>query len=334
MKKFYLFIFLALLVQTTASSQTCLPEGITFVLQQEIDEFTTNYPNCTEIEGDVTISGGWDLDSLYKITRIGGFLSILDNDEIDDFVGLDSLKSIGGYFKIFGCEDLDDLSGLESLTSIGGDLEIVSNYNYFNQQGLDNLTGLSSLNSIGGHLYIRYNQYLNDITGLLGLTSIGNSGIWIQENSDLISLHGLDNIDYNTISDIQIFYNSNLSECAVKSVCDFLNNSEEITYIYSNDPGCNSSDEVKENCINSTIDINFEEKVKLFPNPAKDFLNISFPGNNNIIEVLMYNNLGQLKLFKTSPGNKIDISMLENGIYILEIRMNDIIYRKHIIINR
>jgi hypothetical protein len=334
MKKFYLFIFLALLIQTTASSQTCLPEGITFVLQQQIDEFTTDHPNCTEIEGDVTISGGWDLDSLYKITRIGGFLSILDNDEIDDFVGLDSLKSIGGYFKIFGCEDLDDLSGLESLTSIGGDLEIVSNYNYFNQKGLDNLTGLSSLNSIGGHLYIRYNQYLNDITGLLGLTSIGNSGIWIQENSDLISLHGLDNIDYNTISDIQIFSNSNLSECAVKSVCDFLNSSQEITYIYSNDPGCNSSDEVKEKCISSTIDRKFEGKVKLFPNPAKDILNISFPGYNNILDVLMYNSLGQIKLFKTSPGNKIDISMLENGIYIIEIRMNDKVYRKNIILNR
>ena len=33
----------------------CLPEGITFSTQAEIDNFQTNYPGCTEIEGDVVI---------------------------------------------------------------------------------------------------------------------------------------------------------------------------------------------------------------------------------------------------------------------------------------
>ena len=334
MKKIALVLVLSLFLQANSFSQTCLPEGITFTLQQDIDEFTSNYPNCREIEGDVTITGGWNLDSLYKITRIGGFLSLLDNDEIDDFIGLDSLKSIGGYLKIFGCEDLGSLSGLESLTSIGGDLEIVSNYNYFNQSGLDNLNGLSSLASVGGHLYIRYNQYLNDITGLLGLTSIGNSDIWIQQNSELTSLHGIDNIDYNSIAEIQIFSNSNLSECEVKSVCDYLTKSEKIAYIYSNSQGCKSLEEVQEKCISATDDRILVDKINFFPNPAINIINFSTPLNDEIFEVSVYNYLGQKILHQTEPGNKLDVSMLGNGIYIFEVAMKDVKYRTNFIIER
>ena len=61
-------------------SQPCLPEGITFHSQEEIDNFQTNYPNCTEIEGDVTISGD-DIDNLNGLdilTAIGGSLVIGD----------------------------------------------------------------------------------------------------------------------------------------------------------------------------------------------------------------------------------------------------------------
>ena len=55
MKKLTLLIALACIIQATAFSQSCLPEGITFTTQAHIDNFQTNYPNCTEIEGNVTI---------------------------------------------------------------------------------------------------------------------------------------------------------------------------------------------------------------------------------------------------------------------------------------
>lgn len=328
MKKNVLITILALFIQTVASSQSCLPEGISFVIQQDIDEFTTYYPNCTEIEGDVTISGGWDLDSLYKITRIGGFLRILDNDEIDDFVGLDSLTTIGGYFEIFSCEDLDDLSGLESLTSIGGDLEIVQNYN------LGNLTGLSSLTSIGGHLHIRYNYLLEDITGLLGLTSLGNNDLRIHNNHDLTSLHGLDNIDYNTISDLQIITNSSLSECAVKSICEFLSNTTGFLLIFSNDPGCNSQNEIEEECQNLAVNEDYSNNILISPNPADDLIKISINSNDEIVELFIYNSIGQKKLHKINHTNNIDISMLKNGIYIIDLRTVNMKYRQKLIIKR
>ncbi len=72
MKKLTLFIFLAFIIQATAFSQprlndavgqACLPEGITFTTQAQIDNFQTSHPNCTEIEGYVTIFGD-DINNL------------------------------------------------------------------------------------------------------------------------------------------------------------------------------------------------------------------------------------------------------------------------------
>jgi len=39
-------------------AQPCLPNGITFTTQGQIDSFPINYPGCTEIGGDVVIGGG------------------------------------------------------------------------------------------------------------------------------------------------------------------------------------------------------------------------------------------------------------------------------------
>lgn len=57
-------------------SQPCLPEGITFNTQEQIDNFQINYPNCTEIEGGVLIEGTdiTNLNGLSVITSIGDYL--------------------------------------------------------------------------------------------------------------------------------------------------------------------------------------------------------------------------------------------------------------------
>jgi hypothetical protein len=47
---------LAFIIQAALFSQ-CLPEGITFTTQEQIDNFQTNYPGYTEIEGDVNLCG-------------------------------------------------------------------------------------------------------------------------------------------------------------------------------------------------------------------------------------------------------------------------------------
>jgi hypothetical protein len=57
MKKLILLVAAMAFCHTIAFSQGCLPEGITFTTQEQIDNFQANYPGCTEIEGDVNING-------------------------------------------------------------------------------------------------------------------------------------------------------------------------------------------------------------------------------------------------------------------------------------
>ena len=77
MKKIALLIFVLLLTHITANSQSpCLPEGITFTTQAQVDSFQINYPGCTEIMGTVVIEGPSinNLDGLNVLTAVGGFL--------------------------------------------------------------------------------------------------------------------------------------------------------------------------------------------------------------------------------------------------------------------
>ncbi len=50
MKK-VIILLVALVWMNGAIAQPCLPEGITFTTQAQIDNFQINYPGCTEIEG-------------------------------------------------------------------------------------------------------------------------------------------------------------------------------------------------------------------------------------------------------------------------------------------
>jgi hypothetical protein len=76
MKKFSLVVLMLILGHMALFAQPCLPQGITFTTQEQIDNFQTNHPNCTEIEGDVIIGGDdiTNLDGLSVLTAVGGFL--------------------------------------------------------------------------------------------------------------------------------------------------------------------------------------------------------------------------------------------------------------------
>ncbi len=62
---------------------------------------------------------------------------------------------------------------------------------------------------------------------------------------------------------------------------------------------------------------NVIQGISIFPNPAKDLINIRIPSNATLLR--FYNNQGQLLFEKTGNGNNfnIDISGLINGLYII-----------------
>jgi hypothetical protein len=286
MKKVYALV-IALFVVNGAMGQSeqpcvpCLPVGIAFTTQTEIDNFQTNYPGCTEIEGNVTIQGNdiTNLNGLNVLTAIGGAVYIADNFALTSLTGLNNLTSIGGGLGI-SFTALTSLTGLNALTSIGGELEI-------SFTALTSLTGLNALTSIGGRLYIWVNNALTSLTGLNNLTSIGDHLI-IQNNDELTSLMGLGNIDAGSISWLTINYTDHLSSCEVQSICDNLASPNGPIYINNNATGCNSQAEVEDACASIGVeDLNPETSLTIYPNPTSTTLNIetSAKGSLSILNI-------------------------------------------------
>lgn len=212
MRKNISLIILVFVIQTITHSQPCLPEGITFSNQSEIDNFQINNPNCTEILGNVVISGDniKNLNNLNVLTSINGKFQIRYNDSLWSLSGLESLTNVGKDFEIEYNNKLTNLTGLSKLSSIEGDFILRLNNAMVNTVGLNTLSyieetfliwsnnnlvdfsGLNSLVEIGGYLYAAHNPSLLSMTGLDNIQSVG--GISISQNNILPSLTGIDSI--------------------------------------------------------------------------------------------------------------------------------------------
>lgn len=216
MKKLILFISLISLFQFHVTAQLCLPQGIHFTTQAQIDSFQINYPNCSEIQGDVRISDLWsgninNLSGLSVITGIGGDLSIDSVFYLTSLDGLDNLSSIGGDLLIICNPKLTSISKLSNLIFIGNDLIIGGNTKLTSLTGLEgitsvvgmlgiakngliiDLTGLNNIQSIGGRFHLNYNYNLKNFSGLDNLITIGGSlDLW--SNGSLINFSGLGNL--------------------------------------------------------------------------------------------------------------------------------------------
>jgi len=201
---FILFTINISLFTINLFSQPCLPEGITFTSQAEIDNFQINYPGCIEIEGNVTIKGDdiTNLNGLNVLTSVGGSFLIGDttyscvgNPALSNLTGLENLFSIGGSLEIYCNDTLESLNGLENLSSLGGDLRIGFYSNspvgplHGGNPSLTDLTALSALTSIGEDLVIIDNNALTDLVGFENLSTLGGD-LWIGWNG-LVSLTGL-----------------------------------------------------------------------------------------------------------------------------------------------
>lgn len=208
MKKLFLFILALSILSFAWSSETCLPQGVVFRTQTDVDNFQTDYPGCIEIEGDVIIteSNITNLNGLSVLTAIRGDLIITNNDNLSDLTGLEGLGMIGGDLKISNNNDLSSLTGLEGISAIEGRMDITYN------PDLVDFTGLDNLRDIAGAVEISHNYGLTSLSGLDAVTIIGGYFI-IAGNSSLENLSGLG--DLTTIRGyLEIFDNDALLSTA------------------------------------------------------------------------------------------------------------------------
>lgn len=151
------FVLAGVLLSFSLYSQTCLPDGIDFNTQAQIDNFQSDYPGCTQVEGSLEING----------------------DDISNLDGLSVLTSIGGYLYLTNNDILNDLSGLASLTNVGGALLISTNAGLVSLAGLDNLAG------VGADVFISNNAVLSDISSLANINAANVTELRITGNVTL-----------------------------------------------------------------------------------------------------------------------------------------------------
>src|SRR5690606_27379245 len=209
----YLFFILFICLTSRASTQ-CPPIDLIFSTQQQLFDFASRYPGCSEIPGNVTIG-----------THYG-------KTDIHDLSILNHVRTIGGYLNILNNPDLPDLSGLENLTSIAGFLNI------YNNERLSNLHGLEQLSELKGSLWIIHNQNLSSISGLGNVSTIDGS-LDIHVNPNLATLEGLENIDphsikttleYSLATMIDVRIDGNLDEKELPLLTSFISNRNAIYY--------------------------------------------------------------------------------------------------------
>lgn len=70
---------------------------------------------------------------------------------------------------------------------------------------------------------------------------------------------------------------------------------------------------------------------KVYPNPASSNVNITST-DGFISEICIYNKLGQRVIHEIKPGNTIDVSMLPEGLYIVEVVLNGHRVRESLIV--
>lgn len=314
MKYLYLFHFLLFLV-LSAHSESCLPENTSLGSQAAIDNFLINYPDCTTIEGKLSISGSdiTNLHGLQNITTFEQALYIEDCPLLENFSGLENLTFIGGNFDLAFLPLIENFNELSNLTHVGEALNILV------LPSLTSFNGLNNLTSPLTHLTIWDTQNLINLEGLNNIPSVAIS-LWFRDNSGLQDISALENTDLSELLSLKIIDNPQLSYCHVQSICEALVNGSQTNVIENNGNGCNSFEEVMNSCIESAPNVLGSENYTFFPNPANSvivFLQI-MPKT-----IKIFTSKGQLVYIQDNVSFSMDINDLNPGLYFMRIGYSD-----------
>lgn len=306
--------------------------------------------NISIIGGDLNVTWTDALQSLNGLNNlhfIGNNLILNNNYNLSQIADLGSLQHIGNDINISECPVLSSLNGLQFLDSVRGNLTLENLFQISSFNSLENLrwvggtlklnsclqntllTGLDSLKYTGNGLELSEMGSIVNLDALSQLTNIGNGALKINDCLSLRNIEGIRNIAPESISRFEISGNTRLFHCEVESICGFLQIAPGLAYIASNRIGCNSVDEINEACLTVDSELDeFQSLIKVFPNPAFDWLTISLPDGALPDNVFICGVTG--KLFSESIFNP-DVKMvyvkpLPPGIYIIKVNTRNEIF--------
>lgn len=138
-----------------------------------------------------------NIDSFRNLSTITGYLSILNNNDLLEITGFQNLVSAKRVF----IDDNDSLTRIDAFENLGPVDDIFIKKN-------QNLTSLPSLNQlVSKALYIIENYSLENF---VGLGSFSAKEIVIRDNYSLRNFQGFENINFTSLEKLYIEENSNL----------------------------------------------------------------------------------------------------------------------------
>lgn len=202
--------------------------------------------NLTTINGTLSLGNTniSNLDGISNLNTVSG-IGLSQNNSLTNIQGLSNVAGImSGAITIFQNNNLTNLSGLQNITQASS-INITENLTLQNLNGLAGITTLT--NNISNTLQIQQNNALTSLDGLNNLTTFtNNGGVKIIGNPALTSIDALAQI--NNLILIDILDNSNLSTCAIASVCNLLNVNNSNAFISGNGTNCSSKTVVQNIC--------------------------------------------------------------------------------------
>lgn len=204
-------------------TNTCPTSNIILSSQADVDAFSINYPNCSEILSGLTISGSdiTDLSPLSTITSVTGPLSngltIKDNSLLTNLSGLENISLMQfGNIVIENNALLNNILGLSGLSGeVGDSIVIKDNPMLESLQGLNNVT-----NPLADDFVLDNNDALSNLSGLESLSSADD--VFIRNNDGLINFNGLSAFEFS--GDFFVENNSSLESFAGLNSIDMVYN--------------------------------------------------------------------------------------------------------------
>jgi hypothetical protein len=319
-------------------------------------ESISPFENLSIVNGDLYLNDNMELVSFQgfsKLDSVGGNIGITDysgSAKLEIIDGFENLTYIGENIWISDLNALRSIEGFNALQRIEGRFNIVDN------GSLETIPAFESLSYLGEGLYIGHNPELTHIDGFNSLSYLAffeiqsnqklfsitgfdqaiemNGGIYLSKNDELNDISGFANIDASTISaspnhgdtEISIWNNPNLDDCAIQSLCDYFRQDETNAYISSNRTSCSGAWQIINECTVNTGNT-ASNKILVYPNPASKNISIESGDHSSLIRVECINMYGQaMSMYpvSNSPGkHTYDLSALNPGIYQMKITFDD-----------
>lgn len=204
--KIKLFVALLFIANFSLLAQDCPPYSITFSTQEQLDQFIIQYPNCTELDVDISINahGNFDYSPLNNIEKTRRWLYINTFDF--DVTGLlNNLKSVRGIDVNSSGSELSLINSFNELDSIKYRLTLSSSTDEWSKLNLD---AFRNLRSVGANLGIKKLKILDSINIFNKLTEAGSLYfVELQAVTSRFRIYGFENLertDYMWFRDLEI----------------------------------------------------------------------------------------------------------------------------------